>query len=285
MRKVGLALAIWPLSMAGVVRATELKPETVAAFDRYVAASEARMAEQSRANQFLIVDRLPDAQRKAAYDQLKRGQIYIEEMHAEEDHHPIRVPSGLIHNWVGVMFLPKGTLSEVVAVLNDYDHEPEIYKPEIRRAKLISQNGNELKVYQQLYTKSLLTVVLNGYFDVVVTPLGSTRNESVSHSTRITEVMDWDGPNEHESPEGENHGYMWRLNSYWRIEEKDGGVYIQNESISLSRTVPPLLAWLINPLTKSIPRNVLRNMLTDTKDEVEKRRAPSEPVGGLDNKN
>ncbi len=62
---------------------------------------------------------------------------------------------------------------------------------------------------------------------------------------------------------------MWRLNSYWRLEEKDGGIYVQNQSVSLSRTVPVLLAWLIEPLTKSIPREVLSRTLNDTRKAVE----------------
>ena len=64
---------------------------------------------------------------------------------------------------------------------------------------------------------------------------------------------------------------MWRLNSYWRIEEKDGGVYVQNESITLTRTVPVLLAWIANPLIKSLPRDVLAHMLNDTQDAVLKK--------------
>ncbi len=260
-------------------RATELKPETVAAFERYVKVTEAQMDDDVRHNQFLIMDRLPDSQRRGAYDQLQSGQVYIEEMQTEDNHHPIAIPGGLIHHWAGVMFIPKGTLSEVVAVLNDYDNEPEIYKPEIRRAKLIEQKGNKSKIYLQLFSKSIITVVLDGYFDVVETPLGPTRSESASHSTRIVEVENPGTSDEHERPSGNDHGYMWRLNSYWRIEEKDGGVYIQNESITLTRTVPILLAWIINPLTKSIPRDVLAHMLTDTQKAVLKTGAASQESG------
>jgi hypothetical protein len=170
------------------------------------------------------------------------------------------------------MFIPKGTISETLAVLNDYNNEPEIYKPEIRRAKLIEQKGNQSKIYLRFYSKSIVTVVLDAYFDVVNTQVGSARVQSASRSTRIVEVENPGDPNEHERAAGNDHGYMWRLNSYWRIEEKEGGVYIQNESITLTRTVPALLAWLIDPLTKSIPRGVLLDMLTDTQKAVLKAR-------------
>jgi hypothetical protein len=114
----------------------------------------------------------------------------------------------------------------------------------------------------------LATVVLNDYSDVIETQLGNSRAQSASRSTRIAEVVNPGSPDEHERTDGEDRGYMWRLNSYWRIEEKDGGVYVQNESITLSRTVPVLLAWIVNPLVKSIPHDVLFHTLTNTRNAV-----------------
>jgi len=276
-----LLLVFWIfLGLVGTsARAAQLKPETVAAFERYVVATESRMDDDVRLNQFLAMDRLPDLQRKEAYDQLHRGQVYIEEMHSQENNHPIHIPSGLIHHWAGVIFIPKATLSETNAVLQDIDNEPDIYRPEIRRAKLIEQNGNESKIYLQFYNKSIVTVVLNDYSDVIETQIGGNRIQSISRSTRIAEVVNPGRPDEHERTDGNDHGYMWRLYSYWRIEEKDGGVYVQNESITLSRTVPAMLAWLVNPLTKSIPRDVLYHMLTDTEKAVMNSRRKSKQEG------
>jgi hypothetical protein len=219
---------------------------------------------------------LPDIERQNAYDQLHQGQPFIEEMHTEEDHHPIPIPRGLVHHWAGVIFIPKATLAETVAVLRDYDNQEEIYKPDLRQAKLIERNGNESKIFEQFYSKSIITVVLNVYFAVVEKQIGSTRSQSISRSTRIAEVEDFGTPEEHERADGKDHGYMWRLNSYWRMEEKDGGVYVQTESISLSRTVPVMLSWIINPLTKSIPRDVLLHLLSNTRKAVQTRGAASQ---------
>jgi len=94
---------------------------------------------------------------------------------------------------------------------------------------------------------------------------------SKSCSTRIAEVEDAGKPDEHELPVGNDHGYVWRLYSYWRIEEKDGGVYIQVESIGLSRTIPWAIAWFVNPLVQSIPRSVLSQLLESTRKAVEAR--------------
>jgi hypothetical protein len=265
------------LSVGGMAaRATELKPDTTAAFDRYVRAMEARMDEDTARDQFLVVDRLPDARRREAYEQLKNGQVYIEAMSAREGDRPIKAPSGLIHHWAGVIFIPKATFDEVEAVMRDYDCHEDTYKPQIRKSKLLERNGDESKVYFQFFNHSIVTVILNANFDVRDTRFGSGRFQTVTRSTRIAEVENADSPNEHERPVGNDHGYMWRLFSYWRIEEKDGGVYVQNESVSLTRTVPALLAFIVNPLVKSIPRNVLIHLLTDTRNAVE--RAEAVPV-------
>jgi hypothetical protein len=274
LQQIALVLLVLLGLAAPSAHASQLKPETSAAFDRYVALTEARMDNDVRVNQFLVMDRLPDLRRKEVYSQLQNGQVYVEELHTQENQHAIHIPDGLIHHWVGVIFIPKATLSEANAVLEDYENETEIYKPEIHKAKLIERNGNVSNIFLQFYNKSILTVVLNEYSTVIETHFGSTRMQSVSHSTRIAEVVNPGSPDEHELTGGSDHGYMWRLSSYWRIEEKDGGVYVQNESITLSRTVPALLAWVVNPLVKSIPRDVLFHTLTNTRNAVLKRLTP-----------
>lgn len=248
--------------------AAELKPETAAAFDRYIRATEARMDSDVTDDDFLVVDRLPESRKQEAYARLQDGQVYIEELHTREDHHSIHVPSGLIHHWAGVIFIPKATLTETIAVLEDYDHHQTIYAPDLRQSKLIERTGSQSKIYLQFFSKSAVTVVVNVDFDVSDTQFGSVRYQSVSRSTRVAEVANFGKPDEHELPVGNDHGYMWRLYTYWRLEEKDRGVYLQNESIALSRTVPFLLAWLVNPLVKSIPRNVITHLLIDTQKAV-----------------
>jgi hypothetical protein len=248
-----------------------MKPETSAAFDRYVQTTEAKMQKDLSGNQFLIIDQLPEAKRKQAYEQLHRGEVFIQETHTADGHDPIHVPGGLIHHWAGVIFIPRVTLKQVNSVLQDYEEEPRIYKPEIRRAKLIKQDGNTSKIYLQFLSKSIITVVFDAYFEVNYQSIDKTRCQSISHSTHIAELADPEGPEPHERTDGSDHGYMWRLNSYWRLEEKDGGVYLQNESITLTRTVPILLAWIANPLIKSLPRDVLAHMLHDTQDAVSRK--------------
>ena len=249
-------------------QAAELKTDTATAFDRYVRSTEAQHAEDLRSGHFLVIDRLPVASRQETYARLHQGQIYIEQLHTKEDARPIPVPNGLVHHWAGLIFMPGATLSQVLAVLQDYDNHKNVYKPDVRRSKLLENNGNEFKVCLQFYRKTIVTVVINADFDVHYTMDGPTRAHSKAYSTRIAEVEDPDKPNEHELPVGNDHGYLWRLDNYWRIEEEDGGTYLQVESVGLSRNIPAIFAWLINPLVRSIPRTVLSNLLNATRRAV-----------------
>ena len=254
--------------LAASAQATELKATTAAAFDRYIRATETQHADDLRNDRFLVIDSVPDPPRQESYAKLRQGQLYIEQLHAKENGHSIPIPGGLVHHWVGVMFVPGATLSQVISVLQDYDNHKNVYKPDVRRSKLLEHNGNEFKIFLQFYRKSIVTVVIDANFDVHYTALGSTRALSQSYSTRIAEVDNPDKPNEHELPVGNDHGYLWRLDNYWRIEEKDGGAYVQVESVALSRSIPTPFAWLINPVVRSIPRSVLSRLLTASRQAV-----------------
>lgn len=257
--------------------AAELKKDTAAAFDRYIAATEKRIDVEDHEGPFLYIDSLAESARAKAYQQLRNGQILLRQVDAKEEGHPIEVPHGLIHDWAGIAFIPGATLSQAVAVVQDYDHHSDIYKPDVRRSKLVSRSGDDFKIYLQFYKKTVVTVVLNANFDVHYDRIDDYRLVSRSHSTRIVEVENVDQPSERElAPDGGN-GYMWRLNTYWRAVEKDGGVYIQMETIGLSRSVPAIVAWLVNPLLRSIPRGTLSSLLEATRKATINRPNPPPP--------
>jgi hypothetical protein len=118
----------------------------------------------------------------------------------------------------------------------------------------------------RLLKKKVVTVVLNTEHDVHYTRIGETRCYSRSRTSRIAEVEDPGGRDERERPLGNDHGFLWRLNSYWRFEQRDGGVYVDCEAISLSRSVPLGLGWMINPMVRALPRESLTNTMRCTRD-------------------
>ena len=267
------ALAVLAGLLAAPAWAVELKPETVAAFNQYVQVTEARMALDLRDGHFLTVDALPEPERQEAYAQLRQGQIYVRSIRTEENGKPVHIPGGLIHHWVGVVFIPGVTLAGVVAELQDYAGQPRKYKPTVRESEVLEHDGDEFKIYRQLYRHQFVSIVINADFDDIYEMLDRSHAIVRSYSTRIAEVAHPDQPDERELPVGNDHGYGWRFYNYTHVEEKDGGVYVQVESIAMSRTVPAIFAWLINPLVKSIPRDVLTQLLDRTRQAVLERKA------------
>lgn len=267
-RTVILLSGILVCLAARPVEAAELKKETAAAFDRYIGVSERRINSELHNGPFLFIDELPESRRLEAYAQLRRGQVLVKQMNAKEEGHPVEVPHGLVHDWIGVLFIPHSSLAQTLAVVQDYDNHQNIYKPEIRQSKLLTRKGDSFKVFIQFYKKSLVTVVINADFDINYERLGTNRVVSRSYSTRLAEVENAGQADERELLVDHAHGYVWRLYSYWRFEEKDDGVYVQIEAIGLSRAVPAIIGWLVNPLLRSIPRGTISSLLDATRVAV-----------------
>jgi len=255
------------LLLATLAAAAELKQKTIEGFERYVRATEARMARES-ADSFLWTDRLAQQQAEAHLLALRRGGVFIESLKTEEDDKRIEVPDGMVHHWVGIVFIPGATIEQTLAVLQDYDNHQKTYGPYVRRSKLIQRDGDTFQIYLQFYRKTFITAALNANFDVRWVPVDEARVTSRSYSTRIAEIENFGEPDEREKPVGTGRGFLWRLNTYGRLLERDGGVYFQLESIALTRRVPTGWGWLINPLVRRVPRESLSLLLNGTKKAV-----------------
>jgi hypothetical protein len=251
-------------------RAAELKQKTTSAFDRYVAATEARFANELRpGGAFLYVDAMNADAKRQAYDQLKNGEILVEKLETKAPGVNSDVPDGMVHHWVGLIFIPGATLAKTLPIVKDYDRRAELYKPDVSASRTIAHNGDDFKMFLRLHQKRFTTVDFNTTYDVHWGAVDSTKVYSNSISTRIAEVKDPAKPDGEELPVGAGHGYLWRLNTYWRFEEKDGGVYLQCEALSLTRDMPIGLGWLLKPLVTAIPKQSLNRALGQTRNVVE----------------
>jgi len=255
-RFIGLTIALLP--GLPIAFATGLQPETKEAFDRYVRMVETRVDRRLASRRSLWLDE--DNGRLKA---LHAGQILAQPV-ASANRPP--VPHGLIHDWLGAVFIPGVTLRTVISAVQDYDHHKVAYVPEVIDSKLLSRSGDDFHVYLRLRKKKVITVTLNTEHEVRYQPVDATRYRSRSYSTHIAEVANAGSPGEHELPVGEDHGFLWRLYSYWRFEERDGGVYVECEAISLTRDVPAGLGWLISPVIRNLPRESLIATLTSTRN-------------------
>ena len=172
---------------------------------------------------------------------------------------------------MGCAFIPGATLAQTLAQVQNYDRHKDIYKPEVIDSRLISHSGNDYKIYLRLLKKKVITVVLNTEHSVRYFPISPTRARSYSYTTRISEVENAGKADEREQPPGTGHGFLWRLDSFWRFEERDGGVYIECQAVSLTRDVPAGLGWLIEPIIRNLPRESLASTLKATRSVLEKR--------------
>ncbi|MGH9788083.1 MAG: hypothetical protein ACRD4U_05210, partial [Candidatus Acidiferrales bacterium] len=121
------------------------------------------------------------------------------------------------------------------------------------------------KVSQQLYNTTKTKVAFNVDSEVHSARPSRTRADVRSRSTRIAELTNPDQPDSAEKPVGNDRGYLWRYHTYWRLEEKDGGVYVELESIALSRSIPAVFRWLVNPTIRRIRRDSAQRFLNSTR--------------------
>jgi hypothetical protein len=238
-------------------RAAELKPETLAAFDKYIRLKEARLEQPPASGGFLWADREPGRRQ-----QLRDGAVLAQPANDERE---VKIPDGIIHDWIGAVFIPGTTVDKTIALVQDYSNHRNVYQPEVIDSKIVTHSGDDFKVYLRLKKKKVLTVVLNTEHDVHYVRLDRERWQSRSYSTHIGEVENAGKPDERELPAGKDHGFLWRLYSYWRFEERDGGVYVECEAVSLTRNVPSGLGWLIEPIIRKLPRESLVNTLLATR--------------------
>lgn len=250
--------AIFTLFSTVAASASELKPRTAQAFQHYEELTEAReRAELSRPEQFLFLDSLPEEQRNAEIARVKSGQVYVRPLITKDADRKIEIPDGMVHHWLAVGFIPNARLDRVVEIAQDFDHHADYFKPDMQRSTLLSRDGDHFRVGFRFYRKAIVTAVYNTEFTVDFTQPDPTREYSFGRATRIAEVRDLGEKNERELPVGKDHGYLWRLDLYTRYLQVDDGVFVQIEFLALSRSVPAIFAWLVNPYIRSVPRDYL----------------------------
>ncbi len=266
MRSASRLIPALMLLLAAAAQATELKQPTIDAFNRYVQLTEQRLAaELGHGAAFLRVDGLPAAQRQSAYDRLHNGEVVISRMETLDNGRKVEVPGGLIHHWIGTVFIPGATLDQTLAVAQNYDHHSIDYAPDVIRSKLIRRSGDDFQIYYRFRRHKVVTVILDTNYDVHYVRVSPTREISRSYSTRVQEVENAGKSDERDKPIGNDNGFLWRLYTYWRFEQKDGGTYVQCEAVSLTRDIPTGLGWMIRPFIESIPRESLEFTLANTR--------------------
>ena len=256
---LALSLLVWcPRDTSSA----QLRGETARAWERYIELTEARIAREVAAGtSFLVRDYLPAEVAGQAAETVAAGNVFVHEMETlNEEGREIDVPSGMVHHWYGTVFVPGASLEDVLRWEQDYPRHQD-YFDEVEASRLISREGNAFRIFLKLKRTKVITVYYNTEHLVMYSQDGPERAWSKSEATRIAELEDAGTPREREKPAEQDRGFLWRLNSYWRFKSEPGGVVVECESVSLSRSVPRGVAWMVQSFLDSVPRESLENVL------------------------
>jgi hypothetical protein len=193
--------------MAQKVKPVQLNPRTLEAFGAYTSQAEKEMEQTlPGSGTFLWSDQLQERAQDVA-----RGKVVAEFWSGRG---PVKVPSGLIHDWIAAAFIPASTIQKIFAVIQDYDSHKKIYMPEVVDSKLIRREGNDFQINLRLLKKKVITVVLDSDHEVSYRLVDQTRWVCRSYTTRIAEVENAGRQDERILQPDTGYGFLWRLNSY-----------------------------------------------------------------------
>jgi hypothetical protein len=241
---------------------------TLRGYQDYVSQVEARNREGLSRGAFLWIDELPEPARTSVYAKLKQGGVVLKRIGKDEAEGAAKVSGGMIHDWESMIFIPGATLDQVLAILQDYNKHSLYYAPDVESARIETRAGDRFRVYMRFRRKRIVTVVLNTEQDVTYFRDSATRERSRSSAIRIREVANPGTKKEKEKSPDEENGFLWQMETWWHMEERDGGVYLQNEAVTLTRDIPAGLGWLVGPFVTSIPKETLEFTMNATREAV-----------------
>jgi hypothetical protein len=253
--------------------AVELKPKTVEAWEAYWRKATAAMrARLDSGGPFLAIDQWPERSAR-----VRNGEIVV---WPESSIGRIEVPGGLIHHWTAAALIPGATRENVLAVVQSYGRYKKYYQPTITASKEISCAGEEQQFSVRLIKKVLfVTTALD--IESSVRQFRETEKQSYSFawSTRIREIENQGSSGEHLLDPGLGSGYIWRVASISRFEQRDNGVYVEVEVVLLSRDISATAMWLVKPVVTRLSRSAVSTLLEQTRKAVHSGDAADRPDG------
>jgi len=269
------------MSLPGIqlLRAAELKPKTVKAWKAYVKATEARMAKElSSPDKFLALDFQPEDRVDQDRRELLSGEIPITKVTSVDgEGHSIKVPDGLIHHWRGSVFIPGVTLDEVYARVENPSVE-DTRQEDVLDSAVLERDSESLRLFLKLQRSVIIKAVFNTEHQVHFQRPDADKAWSRSAATKIAELEDPQTPDEREKPQGNDRGFLWRLNSYWRYQQVDGGVIVELESMTLSRSIPAVFRVLVNPIINKVAHESMERTLDSMRTRLTRGRSADADV-------
>jgi len=247
-----MVLVLVPL---GNVAAAEPQPAANSGFDSYINGIESRLARQHQSPSNFLAGL--DASENTG-SRLRSGEVIVEKLTPASGPN---LPGAMLHHWRATAFVPGAQGADFERLMKDFNSYPQHFAPQVVQAHLLSERDDHgvdrVVASMRVRQKHIITVVMDMVYDVAFARLDPRHGYSLSHSTRISEIESPGTSNERALSPSEEHGFLWRLNTYWSWEERDGGLYMQIETVSLTRSIPAGLGWAIGPFVESVPRESL----------------------------
>jgi hypothetical protein len=237
----------------------------VSAFNSYCKAVESRLVQQHRSSRAFLAYSASDS--KSAETRLRRGELILEQLTPSTS---ADLAGALLHHWRGTAFAPGVKVADFEQLIRDFNSYPRHFTPQVVKAGVITQSGDHMQAWMRLRQRHVITVVMDTTYDIAFAELDVQHGYSISKSTRIDEIDSPGTSAERTLNANQEHGFLWRQNTYWSYEERDGGLYLQIESVSLTRSIPSGLGWAIRPYVESIPRETLEFTLRSTCNALRK---------------
>jgi hypothetical protein len=219
------------------------------AFNTYVGGVEARLSRQHGSQPGFIAPVSPQDQIR-----LRRGELIVEKLTPAAG---ADLSGAMLHHWRGTAFVAGATAADFERLMRNFNAYPKRFSPQVVSAKILAQQGDHYQSVMRVRQRHVITVAMDTSYDVTFGRLDPRHGYSISRSTKISEVDSPGTRSERALTSKEEHGFLWRLNTYWSYEERDGGVYMQIESVSLTRSIPTGLGWAVGPFVESVPRESL----------------------------
>jgi len=236
------------LIMAPCLLLGEAPPAAASAFNSYCRTVEFRLAQQHRSANGFLAPAGSDAE--SVEKRVRQGELIVERLTPSSG---VEFPGAMLHHWRGTAFAPGARASDFERLMRDFNSYPQHFSPQVLQAKTLMQGGNQMQAWMRVRQKHVITVVMDTTYDISYGQLDAQHGYSISRSTRIAEIHSPGMSDERALNADEEHGFLWRMNTYWSYEERDGGLYLQIESVSLTRSIPTGLGWAIGPYVESVP--------------------------------
>jgi hypothetical protein len=253
------------LLLAAHGAAARLNPPAQRAFEGYVADLEARLVRQHTGTETYLAALNVDARRRSGIERrLASGEIVIEPVNGGTR----QLDGALLHHWRGTAFVPNATAKQMVALLRDFHRLVGGYTPDVVSSRALMDDGKTATLAVRFKKQVIVTIVLDAEYRVETRLTGAGQGYSVSRSTHFWQVDDAGTANERRRPEGNDDGFLWRLNSYWSFTRAGDGLRIECEAVSLTRDIPAGLGWLITPIAGDLPRELLGSTMKATRNAL-----------------